>query len=53
MIYLGIVVCFMFLLINILEWEACKILMVVLSVDYSEGTVSVLLVAAHRLQEKN
>lgn len=42
-----------FLLINILEWEAHKILMVVLSVDYSEGTASVLLVAAHQLQAKN
>ena len=29
----------MVLLINILEWEACKILMEVLSVDYTEGTL--------------
>ena len=49
---LAIVKCFMVLLTDTLEWKACNTLTEVLSVDYIEGTSSLLLVAAQQLQAK-
>ena len=51
-ITLAIVKCFMVLLTDTLEWKACNTLTEVLSVDYIEGTSSLLLVAAQQLQAK-